>query len=187
MRIFEILFKLPAEAYARGRLIFRSGLPAEVRLLIAVALAALAWWLYRRVARRVTKRSHRALLGLRVAALVILIRIRHERRHGEELDRLMGLLAHFIEAIEKQKELLNRLVALGKPGSEVRDEAVAALHRAEIAPVDESLALEAADVALEHGLAMADAIIYATARRFGARVITADADFAGLPDATVIR
>ena len=66
-------------------------------------------------------------------------------------------------------------------------EAVAALHRAEIAPVDESLALEAADVALEHGLAMADAIIYATARRFGARLVTADADFEGLPDATVIR
>ncbi len=66
-------------------------------------------------------------------------------------------------------------------------EAVAALHRAEIAPVDESLALEAADRALEHGLAMADAIIYATARRFGARLVTADADFEGLPDATVIR
>jgi len=66
-------------------------------------------------------------------------------------------------------------------------EAVAALHRAEIAPVDESLALEAADLALEHGLAMADAIIYATARRFGARLVTADADFEGLPDATVIR
>ena len=66
-------------------------------------------------------------------------------------------------------------------------EAVAALHRAEIAPVDESLALEAADVALEHGLAMADAIIYATARHFGARLVTADADFEGLPDATVIR
>ncbi len=66
-------------------------------------------------------------------------------------------------------------------------EAVAALHRAEFAPVDESLALEAADVALEHGLAMADAIIYATARHFGARLVTADADFEGLPDATVIR
>jgi len=66
-------------------------------------------------------------------------------------------------------------------------EAAAALHRAEIAPVDDSLALEAADVSLEHGLAMADAIIYATARRFGARVVTRDADFEGLPDATVIR
>jgi predicted nucleic acid-binding protein len=66
-------------------------------------------------------------------------------------------------------------------------EAVAKLRAAEIAPVDESLALEAAEIALEHGLAMADAIVYATARRAAARWITADADFEGLPGAEVIR
>lgn len=66
--------------------------------------------------------------GWIVATLVILVRIRHERGHKAELDRLRGLLANFIEAIEKQREPLNRLVALGKPGSEVRDEAVAALQ-----------------------------------------------------------
>jgi predicted nucleic acid-binding protein len=60
-------------------------------------------------------------------------------------------------------------------------------RHAEVVPVDESLALEAADLALERGLAMADALIYATARRFGARVVTADADFEGLYDAVVIR
>ncbi len=66
-------------------------------------------------------------------------------------------------------------------------EAVSALRRATIAPVDESLALEAADVALARGLAMADAIVYATARRHGATLVTGDADFDGLPDAVVIR
>jgi toxin FitB len=66
-------------------------------------------------------------------------------------------------------------------------EAVAALRRATIAPVDESLALAAADVSLAHGLAMADSLVYATARRFGATLVTADADFTGLPDAVVIR
>lgn len=66
-------------------------------------------------------------------------------------------------------------------------EAVAALHRATIAPVDEALALEAADISLASGLAMADSLVYATARRYGARVVTADADFEGLPDAIVIR
>jgi predicted nucleic acid-binding protein len=54
-------------------------------------------------------------------------------------------------------------------------------------PVEESLALEAADVSLELGLAMADSIVYATARRHGATLVTADADFAGLPGAVVIR
>ena len=66
-------------------------------------------------------------------------------------------------------------------------EAVSALRRARIAPVDESLALEAADVSLTHGLAMADSLVYATARRHRARLVTGDADFEGLPDTIVVR
>ena len=66
-------------------------------------------------------------------------------------------------------------------------EAVSALRRATIVPVDASLALEAADVSLERGLAMADAIVYATARRHGARLVTADVDFEGLPEAILVR
>src|SRR5206468_2947336 len=65
--------------------------------------------------------------------------------------------------------------------------AVSALRRATIVPVDASLALDAADISLARGLAMADALVYATARRHGARLITADADFAGLPDTVLIR
>lgn len=66
-------------------------------------------------------------------------------------------------------------------------EAIAALRRATVVPLDESLALEAADLSLRHGLAMADSIVYATARRHDAHIITGDADFEGLPDTTVIR
>ena len=66
-------------------------------------------------------------------------------------------------------------------------EAVSALRRATIAPVDEPLAQEAADLSLAHGLAMADALVYATARRFGASLVTGDLDFEGLPDAVVAR
>jgi predicted nucleic acid-binding protein len=66
-------------------------------------------------------------------------------------------------------------------------EAVAALRRAAVAAVDEALALEAADLSLAHGLAMADAIVYATARRFDATLVTADSDFEGLTAAVVIR
>jgi predicted nucleic acid-binding protein len=57
-------------------------------------------------------------------------------------------------------------------------EAISALRRATIAPVDESLA---------HGLAMADSLVYATARRFGATLVTGDVDFEGLPDTIVVR
>lgn len=66
-------------------------------------------------------------------------------------------------------------------------EAVTALRRAAIAAVDEALALEAADISLVHGLAMADSLVYATARRFGATLVTGDADFDGLPDTVVVR
>jgi predicted nucleic acid-binding protein len=66
-------------------------------------------------------------------------------------------------------------------------EALSALHRATIVPLDESLALEAADVSLERGLAMADSIVYATARRHGATLVSLDTDFSGLPGAVVVR
>lgn len=72
-------------------------------------------------------------------------------------------------------------------GEERAVAAVSALRRATIAPVDEPLALEAADLALVHGLAMADSIVYATARRFGATLVTGDDDFDGLPGAIVVR
>ena len=66
-------------------------------------------------------------------------------------------------------------------------EAVSALRRATIVPVDEPLALEAADLSLAHGLAMADSLVYATARRLQATLVTGDADFEGLPDTVVVR
>jgi toxin FitB len=65
--------------------------------------------------------------------------------------------------------------------------AVAALRRARIVPVDESLALEAADISLRLGLAMADSLVYATAQRHDATLVTGDADFEGLSGTIVIR
>jgi predicted nucleic acid-binding protein len=48
------------------------------------------------------------------------------------------------------------------------------------------LAVSAADISIETGLPMADAIIYATARRFEAQLITSDAHFANLPRVTLV-
>jgi predicted nucleic acid-binding protein len=66
-------------------------------------------------------------------------------------------------------------------------ESISALRATTVVPLDESLALEAADISLEHGLAMADSIIFATAARYGAQIVTADTDFEGLPGVTLIR
>ena len=64
--------------------------------------------------------------------------------------------------------------------------AVSAMQRARIVPITSELALTAADLSLEHGLAMADALILATARIFRAELITSDADFETLPDVVYI-
>lgn len=58
--------------------------------------------------------------------------------------------------------------------------AVAQMLRTKIVPLSETLALEAADTSLEHALAMADAIVYATARARDAELVTTDADLEGL-------
>ncbi len=55
-----------------------------------------------------------------------------------------------------------------------------------IVPLDEDLALAAARVGLEHSLAMADAIIYATARSLRAQLVTSDTHFRDLPGVTLI-
>jgi predicted nucleic acid-binding protein len=65
--------------------------------------------------------------------------------------------------------------------------AITSMRRAEIVPVDEYLALAAAEVALEHRLAMADSLIYATAKRANAELITGDTDFEGLPGVVLVR
>ena len=45
-----------------------------------------------------------------------------------------------------------------------------------VIPLDETLALAAADISLREGLAMADAIIVAVARARGCQIITSDSD-----------
>jgi predicted nucleic acid-binding protein len=50
-----------------------------------------------------------------------------------------------------------------------------------------SIALLAADLSLRHGLAMADAIVYATAHDQQAELITGDADLKDLPGVVYVR
>lgn len=61
------------------------------------------------------------------------------------------------------------------------------LNATQVVQLTESIALLAADVSLLHGLAMADAIVYATAQDQGAEVITGDADLKNLPGVVHIK
>ena len=59
-------------------------------------------------------------------------------------------------------------------------EAVAQMQKSRVVELDQFLALSAAEASIEHGLAMADAIVYATARVNGIEMVTADPDFEDL-------
>jgi predicted nucleic acid-binding protein len=66
-------------------------------------------------------------------------------------------------------------------GEDRADQVIAFTQFCVIAPLDTDIALAAAEACRAHRLATADAIIYATARHFGADLLTCDAHFAGLP------
>lgn len=55
------------------------------------------------------------------------------------------------------------------------------INRTKVIPLSDSIALSAADISLQYRLAMADAIVYATAQEENSKLITSDADLKGLP------
>lgn len=63
--------------------------------------------------------------------------------------------------------------------------AVAQMQKTKVVELDQLLAVTAADISVKHGLAMADAIVYATAVAEATELVTADSDFDGLPGARV--
>jgi predicted nucleic acid-binding protein len=60
------------------------------------------------------------------------------------------------------------------------------MKRSPVIPLDEALALTAADIALQDSLAMADAIIVATARANNCKIITSDSDLKNQPNVKYI-
>jgi predicted nucleic acid-binding protein len=70
-------------------------------------------------------------------------------------------------------------------GSSAADRFLSAASRARVVPIDDRLALLAARISLDRRLAMAEAMIYATALVAGAHLVTSDPHFQGLPEATV--
>lgn len=94
----------------------------------------------------------------------------------------------------KPEELVTSVVVLYEvykrikklKGEETALEAVAALSQTKIVAVDQTLSLEAADYSLEHGLHMADALVYATARHNSAELYTSDEDLKKLESVTFV-
>jgi len=61
--------------------------------------------------------------------------------------------------------------------------AIAVMEQGKIVDLDRATALEAARLSIEHGIAMADSVMLATAYRHRATLWTQDADFDGLQGA----
>ena len=64
--------------------------------------------------------------------------------------------------------------------------AVASLSQTNIVPIDQSISLEAADYSLDHDLHFSDALVYATARHWKAKLYTSDEDFQELKGVNII-
>ncbi len=72
-------------------------------------------------------------------------------------------------------------------GEDAALQVAAIMHQGQVVVFDSAIALSAAQLGLAHKLLLADSIIYATARQFGATLWTMDADFAGLPDVRYVK
>ena len=71
-------------------------------------------------------------------------------------------------------------------GEDKADQVIAFTQVCNVIDLDTEIALAAAEACRAHGLATADAIIFATARSKGAALLTCDRHFAGLPDVIFI-
>jgi predicted nucleic acid-binding protein len=72
-------------------------------------------------------------------------------------------------------------------GEETALLATGRLSAAKVIPLTEPVALLAADISLRYGLAMADAVVYATSRDQDAQLVTSDTDLKDLPGVVYLK
>ena len=65
--------------------------------------------------------------------------------------------------------------------------AVGYMKNSPVIPLDETLALSAADIALQENLAMADAIVVATSRLHNCTIISSDSDLKNQPNVSFVQ
>ena len=96
---------------------------------------------------------------------------------------------HFAPILHKLPELVIpaivlaevRKVALSQRTRHQAEEITRSMRSAIIVPIDEKIAISAADIFIKHKLPLADSLIYATALAHNATLWTQNADFEDLP------
>jgi predicted nucleic acid-binding protein len=94
---------------------------------------------------------------------------------GSELPEREQWLVPTIVQLELAKWLTR------EKGEDQADQVIAFTETCLITDLDTSIALSAADLCARYKLATADAIVYATALKYGADLLTCDRHFKGLP------
>lgn len=100
--------------------------------------------------------------------------------YAEKLRNLSAILTPVIVLYEVYKRLKRDLT---------EDDAliaVSAMQGTQVIPITSEIALTAADLSLEHGLAMADSLVLATASLHHAELVTSDRDFEGIDGVTYL-
>lgn len=104
---------------------------------------------------------------------------------GKKLAREIPDRAECIVPTIVQLELAKWLAR--EVGEDQADQMIAFTQKCVVEPLDTRIALLAADLHRQYKLATADAVVYATAREFGADLLTCDAHFNKLPGVIMIR
>jgi predicted nucleic acid-binding protein len=99
---------------------------------------------------------------------------------GRQLPRREEWLVPTVVQLELVKWLAREI------SQDEADRVIAFTLTCDVLPLDTATAILAAEVCRDHRLATADAVIYASALRAGADVLTCDAAFEGLPRAIVV-
>ncbi len=103
---------------------------------------------------------------------------------GRELEPLIPRREELLVPTVVQLELAKWLTR--EVGEDKAEEVIAFTQMCVVAELDTKVAIAAAEICAKHKLAMADAIIYATALYHGADLLTCNAHFNGLPGVTFV-
>lgn len=101
------------------------------------------------------------------------------KKLGEEFPDKSHCIVPTIVQLELSKWLVREV------GEEQADQVIAYTQKCVVVPLDTAIALLAADVHRQYKLATADAMVYATAQKHGADLLTCDEHFNGLPGAVL--
>ena len=98
---------------------------------------------------------------------------------GKEFPDQPQCIVPTIVQLELSKWLVREL------GEDQADQVIAYTLKCLVVPLDTTIALLAAELHRQYKLATADAIVYATAKKHGAELLTCDEHFKGLPGAVL--